>query len=290
MVTLENEILKVEISPMGAEMQSVRRKDTGTEYLWQGDPAFWAGRAPNLFPFIGRLWNRQYTFRGQPYSMEIHGFLSRWETTVEEQTGGRCTFLLEDCARTREIYPFSFSFRLTYRLEGVCLKMHYRVDNRGGDPMYFALGGHPGIRLPLEPGLRFEDYRIRFPEKAKCSRITFGKNLLVEGETAYPLKEDRLLPLHRELFREDAVVLSHCVREVYLESEKGSRGVHLTFPDMPYFGIWQVYGKDAPYVCVEPWSALPGREETLEELTSMPGLWVLSPGASLKTEWTMEML
>ena len=41
---LENSHLKVKISSVGAEMQSIRRLDDGTEYLWQGDPTFWRNR------------------------------------------------------------------------------------------------------------------------------------------------------------------------------------------------------------------------------------------------------
>ena len=38
---LENDNLRVKVSSLGAEMQSIRRVEDGTEYLWQGDPAFW---------------------------------------------------------------------------------------------------------------------------------------------------------------------------------------------------------------------------------------------------------
>ena len=43
---LENEQLKVTVSDAGAEIRSIVGKKTGTEYLWQGDPTYWAGRAP----------------------------------------------------------------------------------------------------------------------------------------------------------------------------------------------------------------------------------------------------
>ena len=37
----------------------------GTEYLWNGDPAYWTGRAPNLFPYVGRLTNDRYAYGGE---------------------------------------------------------------------------------------------------------------------------------------------------------------------------------------------------------------------------------
>ena len=54
MITIRNENLTVEISTLGGEMQSIKDA-AGREYLWQGDAAFWSGRAPNLFPYTGRL-------------------------------------------------------------------------------------------------------------------------------------------------------------------------------------------------------------------------------------------
>ena len=53
-VSIQNEALAVTIASKGAELQSIRSKD-GTEYLWQGDPAYWTSHAPNIFPYVARL-------------------------------------------------------------------------------------------------------------------------------------------------------------------------------------------------------------------------------------------
>ena len=42
-----------EIDTMGAQLMSLRDA-LGTEYLWQGDPRYWAERSPLLFPMVGR--------------------------------------------------------------------------------------------------------------------------------------------------------------------------------------------------------------------------------------------
>ena len=41
METLNNELLTVEVSDLGAELQSIK-DDEGKEYLWQGDDRYWA--------------------------------------------------------------------------------------------------------------------------------------------------------------------------------------------------------------------------------------------------------
>ena len=46
--TLSNAALQAGIGTLGGELVSLRGK-AGTEYIWQGDPAFWSGRNPVLF-------------------------------------------------------------------------------------------------------------------------------------------------------------------------------------------------------------------------------------------------
>ena len=72
--TIENGILTITISTKGGEMQSIKTKN-GTKYLWQGSETTWPDRAPNIFPYVGRLTNKTYEFQGKQYRMEIHGFL-----------------------------------------------------------------------------------------------------------------------------------------------------------------------------------------------------------------------
>ena len=54
--TLQNHLLTVAVSDRGAELQSIRHAD-GTDFLWQGDPAYWPDRALVLFPYIARMTN-----------------------------------------------------------------------------------------------------------------------------------------------------------------------------------------------------------------------------------------
>ena len=162
--TISNAFLKVTVSEMGAELLSVLGAD-GTEYLWQGDPAFWAGRSPILFPFVGRLNGQEYWLDGKRYEIGIHGFARKSRFTLEEQADDRLVFLLTENEETYSQYPRRFALRVCYTLRGDTLEMLCRVENRDDRVMYFGLGGHPGFRVPLVAGIPFEDYRIRFAEK-----------------------------------------------------------------------------------------------------------------------------
>ena len=46
--TIKNDKITAQISDKGAELMSVIKD--GVEYIWQGNPEYWSGRAYNLFP------------------------------------------------------------------------------------------------------------------------------------------------------------------------------------------------------------------------------------------------
>ena len=47
-VQIENEFLIATFAEEGAELVSLQSKETGIEYIWQGNPEFWARHAPVL--------------------------------------------------------------------------------------------------------------------------------------------------------------------------------------------------------------------------------------------------
>ena len=47
--TLKNKELTVIFESKGATLHSIKDND-GVEYLWEGDPEYWSGQAPVLFP------------------------------------------------------------------------------------------------------------------------------------------------------------------------------------------------------------------------------------------------
>ena len=290
MIRIENEQLRVTISPTGGTLQSIFGKQTETEYLWQEDPTYWAKRAPNLFPFVGRLYEKRYTAGGQSYEMTIHGFAPTSQME-EEQTGPEsCVFTLRDSESTRAIYPYRFEYRVRYTLDENRLQICYEVTNRDEKTLYFGVGGHPGFNVPLEAGLAFEDYALTFREASVPNRVQFSDQVLVNGvRTPYPLVNNVTIPLRHDLFDQDAVVLADAPRGVTLASEKGRRGVRVTWPQMPYIGFWHKPHSDAPFVCIEPWSVLPGREGVVEALETMADMTALQPGETRTNSWTIEV-
>lgn len=290
MIRIENEKLSVEIRETGGALHSLYGRETGIEYLWQGNRTYWGGQAPNLFPFVGRLYEKVYTLHGKRYPMNIHGFLPHAEMAVETRTDSACTLLLTDTPETRACYPYAFALWLTYRLEGGTLEIAFQVENRSPETIYCGMGGHPGFNVPLEPGLGFEDYALTFPEPCAPELVEFSPGVLcTQRREPYPLEHGRVLPLRHSLFSLDAVVFAGAPRQVTLAAERGRHGVTVSYPQMPYVGFWHRPNSDAPFVCIEPWSVLPGREGVVEELSEMEDMTAVPVGESVVNRWSIQV-
>ena len=290
MITIQNQELKLAVDPLGAQMMSIQSSD-GCEYLWQGDSTYWRNRAPTLFPFIGRLTDNSYCLNGKVYPMGIHGFAAASMFEVKELSADRMVLSLHSNAKTREQYPLEFVFDITYALQGKQIAITYAVQNLNDTVMPFGIGGHPGFRVPLEAGEQFEDYELVFSQACDPDRVGFTPKVYLSGvDVRYPLDEGKRLPLKHELFDEDAIILKNMAREVTLRSRNTGRGVTVSYPDMPYLGFWHMPKTDAPYVCIEPWSSLPARQDVVEEFTCKSDLIRLAPGKRYETVWTIAVM
>lgn len=287
MQTIRNHAMTVTVDELGAQLMSITADD-GTEYLWNGDPAYWTGRAPILFPYVGRLTNDRYTYDGKEYEMTRHGFAKRSEFTVLTAGKDHVTLHIEDTEESRKIYPFAFHFDVSYVLEGNTLVVVYATENMDNKTMFFGLGGHPGFRVPLEAGKDFTDYRLTFAQPSQPSQVLLSDSYMLSGhEAPYPLENGVDLPLRHELFDHDAIILKNFARSLTLSAGEGTRGLTLTCPKMRYMGIWHQPKTDAPYVCLEPWVSLPSRENVVEDLSQQFDLISLAPRQRYENRWTV---
>ena len=285
---LENDQLRVKVSSVGAELQSIRRIDDGTEYLWQGDATYWARRASNLFPVCGRLWDNQYIYRSKTYPMGSHGFARGKEWSVLHQTGNALTLQLTPDEETLAAYPFRFTLQMTYTLTEESLAVTTIVHNEDDKEMPFAVGGHPGFNVPLTEGSVYEDYKLVFDEPCQPLKFICDANCFyLDKMTLFPLKENRVLPLQHSLFDDDAIFLEKATRGVTLCSDKSAHSVHLAFPDSPYLGIWHTPKSEAPFVCIEPWVAAPSRAGAVANLEDRSDMIQLEPSGVYRNTYTI---
>ena len=284
---LSNPQLSVTVCDKGAELWSIRTPDE-TEYLWQGDETYWPDRALTIFPYVADLTEETYQYQGQKYRMPIHGFAPKSLFQLEEHGRDYLVFLLTDNQETYQQYPWRFAFWVRYQLNGNTLAVTYKVENRDQKTMYFGLGGHPGINVPLTKDTRFEDYYLEFAAPCQPYQVGFTENLLLSGQDVlYPLEDKTRISLTHQLFDDDAIVLKHMAKTIILKSCKTDKLVSVSYPQMPYLGLWHAQKTDAPYVCIEPWSSLPSRDGIIEDLSCQSDLNMLQPGEWYQNTWTM---
>ena len=285
---LENDNLRVKVSSLGAEMQSIRRVADGTEYLWQGEAQYWARRASNLFPVCGRLWENQYIYRGTTYEMGSHGFARGKEWEVIHQKATALTLQLKPDEETLAAYPFRFVLEMTYSLSEDSLAVTTIVRNEDDKEMPFSVGGHPGFNVPLAEGTEYEDYKLVFD--APCQPLQFVCDehcFFLDKLTLFPLEENQVLPLRHSLFDHDAIFLQKAARGVTLCSDKSERSVHVAFPDSPYLGIWHTPRSDAPFVCLEPWVQSPSRAGEVANIEDKADMICLAPNEAYRNTYTI---
>ena len=113
---LKNDGVEIKVHSKGAELKSLKNPVTGTEYLWQGDPAFWNRSSPILFPFVGKTDRNEFRTKGKTYSMTQHGIARDMEFELLSRTEDEIWFVLNDSEETRQEYPNGFTLKLGYRL------------------------------------------------------------------------------------------------------------------------------------------------------------------------------
>lgn len=287
--TLRNSEMEVQVSSKGGELVSLRDADK-TEYIWIGDATYWKRHAPQLFPCIGRLTNNQYRMDGALHEMGQHGFLRDYELMKVEESETFLHLQLQSDASTRQLYDRAWTVDIFYSLCGKTLSVKFQVRNCDARTMRFGYGIHPGFNVPLNPALRFEDYRLDFHEVSIPKQMELTERYTISGGMHdYALEEGRYLPLQHSLFDHDAIILKDMPHTVTLGSQKDEKKVTVAFPDMPYLGIWHAPETDAPFVCIEPWSSLPSTDGVIDEFETKPDFITVEPGETYTNNWSISI-
>jgi len=281
-VTLKNDYLEVIANKKGAELISIKLLEDNTQYLWQGDSITWSDHAIVQFPIIGNLKNGEYYYNDLIYKMMSHGFARTSNFKITEQSKDKVVFQLKSNTTTKELYPFDFTFKITYRLEKKTIKIIFDILNEDEKEMYFSLGYHPGFNCPLKVGENMEDYYLEFSEIEEVNRLIMKDNLIDSIQKNYLL--DNKIQLHKTLFQEDAIILKDIKSaSVSLKNKLNDKSVTVSFGDVPYLGLWSPK-KFGDFVCIEPWYGIPDIKNTTGDISQKKGIITLPQKDSYKWE------
>lgn len=283
-IRIENRELAVEISSLGAEMQSLQTAD-GRDFLWNGDAAWWTGRSPILFPIVGKAPGDRLAVNGTTYPMAQHGIARRREFEIVEQTATSCRHELVSTDETREVYPFDFRLTLEHRLEGRALSVTAAVDNTGATPLPFGIGFHPAFLWPL-PGAEGRPHHVTLDNGAEPGVVQLVDGLIGKTLPTSPFQAGRL-ELKHALFDNDALIFPEGAGTALTFAADGGPSLAFTFENLPNIALWQKPG--APFLCVEPWHGMAAHAGGTSELVERPYTVALAAGDVMQFGFTVEI-
>lgn len=290
MHTLKNEILTVQVKEHGAELASIRKGSV--EYLWQADPLFWGRHSPVLFPIVGSVWEKRYRVDGREFELGQHGFARDMDFTMVEGGEDEVRYRLGSTEDTLKKYPWPFVLEIAYRLHGNMIDVIWEVSNPGNEDMYFQIGAHPAFNYPDYDPQTMERGFLSFDRSEGLECIRIKEKGCVDAETLYPLDipADGLLPLTRETFDKiDTIMLQDGqIGSVALYRTDRTPWLKLSF-EAPVVGIWSPPGKNAPFICLEPWYGRCDRAGYEGDYRDRDWVNRLAPGERFSSVYTIEI-
>lgn len=276
----ENEFFTLAVKEMGAELNSLKSKKTGIEYIWYGDDSIWYGQSPILFPIIGRLLGDKYTLNGVEYSMEKHGIVRKKPFKLIESTEDSLTFVQTDDAESIKAYPYQFELKVTFKLTDTGLKVSHKITNNSEDAMYYSFGAHPGFNCEIGDYLKFSEDSELFTERIDTESILIDEKFPVE-------MIDNKIELTKNIFDKDALILSSFKsKNIKIKSNNHNRIISFDF-DSPFLGIWAK--PNAPYVCIEPWWGVNDDYHKKPDLSQKRGIMALESKESREFTWEVKI-
>ena len=297
MIVLKSDQLYVEFQTLGGALSSIKDKE-GVEYLWQGDPTYWSGQAPVLFPICGSVRNDTVLYNKEDGSQKEgkiprHGLVRKKEFTLVEQTDNSVTFAIEDDEEMYANYPYHFRLEITYTVTGKTIRTQYKIYNKEAEKiMPYFIGGHPGFNCPLLDDEVYEDYYLEFEKPETC---TVPKPFLETGMLDFKdrsswLNNQKEIDLNYDFFSFDAVTLDNLEsRSVALKSRKHDKGLKLHFKEFPNLIVWSTLNK-GPFIALEPWSGLSTSIEEGDRLEDKKDVKILKPGRFEQLGFDIEIL
>lgn len=290
MQTLSNEVLTVNVSEQGAELQNIIRN--GLEYLWQGDPAFWARRSPVLFPIVGSVWEGKYRVEGKEYALGQHGFARDMKFDLVEASQTEARYRLTSSEETLQKYPYPFVLEIAYRLYDNKVDVIWEVTNPSDKDMHFQIGAHPAFFYPDYDPEKEERGFISYDRTEGLCTVRIKDKGCIDVDTKYPFvfPENGLYPLTKTSFDGiDAFVHEDSqVSRVTLHRNDGTKWLSLSF-DAPVVGIWSPPYKNAPFMCIEPWYGRCDRYAFEGEYSQKDWINTLGPKEKFSSVYTIEI-
>ena len=219
--------------------------------------------------------------------MERHGFARDSEFKLIKQSNTRVTYALESSEATLKVYPYHFILSVTYKLEKNRIHVIWHVHNIDKQEIHFQIGGHPAFNVP--------DMAEATPLAGALSFDNEGTVERIFGDVGGCIRPDRspmecnkgVWKFTEESFKDDAVIIDRCqLHQISLLDKEQHAVVTVDFK-APAVGIWSPYGKNAPFVCIEPWYGIHDAVDYHGDFRNKYLMNHLQPGASFMSQYSI---
>ena len=291
MNALKNQHIAIEVSPMGAELQSIVDLASGRQCLWQGNPDYWRRRSPVLFPIVGSIYDGETRIDGRIYRMGQHGFARDMMMTLVESTPTSLTYALCSNDETRSMLPYDFRLEISYTLVEKTIIVGWRVVNTSSADIHFQIGAHPAFNHPdFDPASPVVGY-FRFDNREPLTLSAIGEKGCLKQATTELSTDDGVLPITPDLFAGDALIFENSqIHTVELLDRNRKPYLRVGF-DAPVVGLWAPRRNEhSPFVCIEPWYGRCDRENYTGEFADKDWINTLAPDQSFEAKYFIEIV
>ena len=287
---LENDVMKFEVSPIGAELQSLYSKVTEMEYLWQPGYDIWPHHSMLLFPNPGRIAGDRVIIGGKVYPATMHGFANDMQFELLEADEKHILLQISATEETRKSFPYEFRLQVEFSLEGEVVVQKFRVINDDNKKVYFSLGAHPGFYCPIQINETGDDYYFEFdsPQYIDNLQLQEGTRLLT-GEKSPWLQGKTERHIGEDFFHDGPKVLGGVKANfITMKSKKSNHFVELGIKGFPYLWLWGVDQKMS-IMCIEPWCGVSDLMNTNHIWEKKLGIEVVDVGETFERVLTFRV-
>ncbi len=256
-ITIENEFIRAMLNTKAGYIESIVRKKDGSEHAWQYDSSVWPRRTAVCFPLCGKSRDDSYTFEGRKYDMPNHGFLRERELSVILSDDTH--LVLEDRWDDETLlrYPFRYSYRIGYSLDGENFNISYEVKNEDERTMYYSTGSHYTYALPLNQEKCF----LHFSSPQSAGSFSQNDGLLHDDR----LLGRRCIPLKGLIDSESLILDIDTLKTEWIGlGDEDSPFTKVSGKGFRYLIIWAPAGGRNDFTCIEFWDGT-GQVETYSD-------------------------
>lgn len=235
MFEIKNNKLQVEIANHAAEVHNLKKIGEDYNYVWCGDPNYWSGRNPILFPQVDSTSEKTIKINGIKKPIGNHGFARNAEFELVEEKEDELTLKTNETEETYDCYPYKFELTVNYKLNDNRLDITYTITNNDDKIMPFGFGLHPAFACAHN----YEDTSVSFNNQEVCG--------------------DKLI-INQELFDKYPTYVINKPNSTVATLNSKDRSISIEYIGYNIFAIWS----KGDYVCLEPWMNTIGKDPEIE--------------------------